>query len=419
VQQEVDEKVKSLAANKESLMNMTFKMNSIENIINDIIQINQIILDNKNNIILLPEYIVTQINNPVIHEFISSINIIIVELQKLDEYISLLEKRKAELESIGNLMNIFKLLRQNSSLTDELSRYLEDDKALSSERDAIIKKLTEVNEHIARLTGLNESIADIIRQKKEIDSEYDVLIKEQENLLKENTNLFHKRTLQDALSCFKNKEVDLLKNKELVKTEIETCTSMITNRTVLERRKEVFEEKLNLYELLYAIWNPKTGYPSMLIKEFLDEVTFVTNVSLDNIWGGLIRIKEFCIEESEFRISIVRGNTVLDDITECSTAEKNTLSLAISLAIIQVSTSYNIIRIDEADGKFDEIRRQSFLEMITEQLSASGCEDSYLITHNQHFENLPCNVILLKGYEQLVPEASLENKYVLYRYPSV
>jgi hypothetical protein len=419
VQRDIEEKTKSLSDNKERLMRLTFKTNSIENVINVANQINNIIFENKEKIVLLPEYLFNKINNPEIGDFLSSINIIISDLQELDEHISLLEKKKASLESIKNLMNLFKILKQNSSLSNELSGYLEDAKSLSSERDAIVSSLMETTENINKLTSLNESIAGIIKQKKEIDGEYEYLIKERENLLKENSNLFNKMTLQDALSCFKNKEADLIKNKELVKTEIETCASMITNRTVLEKRKELFEEKLNFYELLYAVWNPKTGYPSMLIKEFLDEVAFVTNLSLDNIWGGLIRIKEFCIDESEFRIPIIRGNTILDDITECSTAEKSTLSLAISLAIIQVSTSYNIIRIDEADGKFDEIRRQSFLEMITEQLSLSGCEDSYLITHNQHFENIPCNVILLKGYDQLVSEASLENKRVVYRYPSV
>jgi hypothetical protein len=270
-----------------------------------------------------------------------------------------------------------------------------------------------------KLTHLSESINTIIIKKQQLDSEAVVLRDEQEKLLLENKHLYNKQTLIFVQSSFKSKEMDLMKNQELMKNEIEKCTAMINNRSVLEKRKEIFEGKLRLYELLYAVWNPRTGYPSMLIKEFLDEVTFVTNTSLDNIWGGLIRIKEFRLGENEFKIPIIRGNTILDDISECSTAEQNTLALAISLAIIQVSTSYNIIRIDEADGGFDEVRRQSFLDMITEQLISAGCEDCYTITHNQFFENMPCNVILLKGYEYLVNEASLENKYILYRYPSI
>lgn len=418
-QKEIEEKNKNINQNKEKILSLTYKINTIEVIIKDIIKINQIIMDNKEQIVLLPEYLVNMIKNPDIDEFINSINMIVSELQRLDEYISLLEKKKSSIESIQNLTNIFKLLKQNDSLTSELTQYLEEEKNFCTERENIRKELSGVTEDLNKLNKLNESISSILVQKQEIDSQGEFLIQEKNNLLKENNNLYNKRTLQSALFCFKNKETDLIKNGEVIKNEIERCTSMITNKVILEKRKEAIEEKLRLYELLYNAWNPKTGYPSMLLKEFLDEVTFVTNISLDNIWGGLIRIKEFQLEETEFRIPIIRGNTILEDITECSTAEKNTLALAISLAIIQISTSYNIVRIDEADGGFDETRRQSFLEMITEQLISSGCEDSYLITHNQHFENIPCNVILLKGYECLVSELVLENKYVLYRYPSI
>jgi energy-coupling factor transporter ATP-binding protein EcfA2 len=419
IQKEIEEKNKIIIQNKEKLMALTLKMNTIENIYKEVTRINQILFDNKDEIVLLPEYLFKKINTPVIHELIGSMNIIIIELQHLDEYLSLLEKKKASAESVQNLINIFKLLKQNDSLNNELMQYIEEDKTLSQKREEVIKELTLVKENINKLSNLSQSISVLITQKEEIENNYTLLLEDKESLLKENTNLYYKKTFQEALSSFKNKEADLIKNGEQVKTEIERCTSMITNRTVLEKRKNIFEEKLRLYELLYAVWNPRTGYPSMLIKDFLDEVTFVTNVSLDNIWGGLIRIKEFQLEESEFRIPIIRGNTILEDITECSTAEKTTLALAISLAIIQISISYNVVRVDEADSGFDELRRQSFLEMITEQLGASGCKDSYLITHNQHFENLPCNVILLKGYEQLVSEATLENKRILYRYPSL
>jgi DNA repair exonuclease SbcCD ATPase subunit len=418
IKNEIEEKEKSLNQNKEKIMKLTIKLNSIENIFKELARINQIIIDNKEKIVLLPETLFKKINNPVIHEFIGSINIIISDLQKLDEYISLLEKKKASLESVRNLTNIYKLLKQNDSLNNELSSYLNEEKDLSLKREEIAKEIFSINDSLKKLSELGDSVASIIQEKKEIDRQYNNLLEDRENLLKENKNLYHKRVLQGALSSFKNKESDLVRNGEMIKTEIEKCSSMITNRAVLENRKEAFEEKLRIYELLYEVWNPRTGYPSLLIKDFLEEVTFVTNMSLDNIWGGLLRIKDFCIEESEFRIPVIRGNTVLEDITECSTAEKNTLALAISLAIIQVSISYNVIRIDEADGGFDETRRESFLEMITEQLSVSGCDDSYLITHNQHFENVPCNVILLKDYEKLVPESLLENKYILYKYPS-
>jgi hypothetical protein len=419
VKEEITRKGELLKQNRDQLTSLTLKINSVETIIRSVTQINNILFDHKQEIILLPKYIYEQINNPQIADFIYGVNSIIHDLQEVDEYVSLLEKRKSSIESIHNLKNIYDLLKATDSMNSETAVHLEEEKRLYQEREEVNTELGSVTEDLLKLTNLNESITGILEEKSRIESNRTILESEREKLFQENSGFYHKRILQSVLSSFKNKETDLVKNESLMKGEIEKCTAMITNRAVLEERKEAFEEKLKLYELLYAVWNPRTGYPSMLIKEFLDEVTFVTNTSLDNIWGGLIRIQDFVLTENEFRIPIVRGNTILEDITECSNAEKNTLALAISLAIIQVSTSYNVIRIDEADDGFDDLRRQTFLDMITRQLMEAGCTDSYLITHNQFFENIPCNVILLKGYDQLITQSSLENKHILYKYPSL
>lgn len=418
-QSEIDKKTLLLEENKENLARLSVKITTLEKVIGDVKRIDDIIGEQKEKIVLLPEYIYTKVMNKDKGEFIYSINTVVDDLQHLDEYVSLLEKKRAGNESIKNLLNIYKLLKQNDTLNSDLAQYLEDKKVLLKDREDVVKKLTDINQNIEKLSHLNESITNILKEKEAIDNGFSALEEERTKLYQENQNLYYKNTLQYAFNRFKNKENDLIKNNTIMKNEIEKCSTVITNRALLEQKKEALEGKLKIYEILYAVWNPRTGYPSMLIKDFLDEVTLVTNMSLDNIWGGLIRIKEFRLDENEFRIPIIRGNTILEDISECSTAEKSTLALAISLAIIQVSTSYNIVRLDEVDGGFDESRRQSFLDMITQQLSAAGCEDSYIITQNQHFENIPCNVILLKGYELLVSELSLDNKNILYKYPSL
>lgn len=413
---EINSKQITIEENKNKLSSINLKTAMIDNIIKDTLYINNTLFENKEKVVMLPPYIVDKINNPKIYEFIPSINIIVKELQQVDEYLSVLEKRKASTESIQNLLNIYRILKYNDSRNNELTECLEQEKKLYTERDNIGKDIEAMAEEISKLENLDSSIADILNEKKNIDDNRVYLERERGKLLNENTALYNKRVLECALSCFKIKEADLVKNESLAKTEIEKCTAVIANRDALEQRKGAMENKLRLYELLYSVWNPRTGYPSMLIKEFLDEVAYVTNYSLDNIWGGLIRIKEFNITENDFKIPILRGNTVLSDIIECSKAEKNTLSLAISLAIIQVSTSYNIIRIDEADGGFDNSRRQSFMNMISEQLLQAGCEDCYIITHNNLFDTIPCNLILLKGYEELTTAISIDNKNIIYRY---
>jgi DNA-binding FrmR family transcriptional regulator len=310
------------------------------------------------------------------------------------------------------------MLRYSNKTNEELTLYIEEEKALNSKRSEVSGQLTAIEKRVQELTHLDETITGIQAKKDELQLLQNTLLEERDTLLKENEYLYYKKILEYGMRVCKNKERDLLTNQMRVRTEIEKCTTALTSRSLLENRKEALEYALRQYELFYMVWNPRTGYPSMLIKEFLDEVAFITNTALDTIWGGLIRIESFIIDENEFRIPIIRGNSILADISECSTAEKSTLSLAISLSIIQASTSYNIVRIDEADGSFDDIRRQSFLTILNEHLYSTGCDDCYVITHNQFFESIPCNVILLKGYIDLVSPSALENKYILYQYPA-
>ena len=210
-------------------------------------------------------------------------------------------------------------------------------------------------------------------------------------------------------------------NKDIsaIKADIEKMKAAITSLDTLKARKATLEIKRDLYDVLFKVWNTKDGYPSILIKDFLDEVADAANRDLDKSWGGVLNIDEFSLENGEFKIPVIRGNTVLNDASETSKAEKATLGLSISTGIIDVSTEnslYNIVRLDECDGGFDGPRRQSFLENITTRLNEINCKNVFCITHNNCFENISCDVILLKGWDSMTSESSLLNKNIIFKY---
>ena len=157
------------------------------------------------------------------------------------------------------------------------------------------------------------------------------------------------------------------------------------------------------------------------VKQVILEVAFETNKNLDENWGGLIRIGKIDVE-NEFKIPVIRGSKNLQDVTECSKAEKSTISLALSFAIIKVSSKnslYNILRIDEADSGFDEVRRQAYLTTIQQEMNMINCKNAFIITHNQMFENAECDVILLKDYDKNLSAGSLKNKNIIYSFDKV
>lgn len=157
----------------------------------------------------------------------------------------------------------------------------------------------------------------------------------------------------------------------------------------------------------------------MLINDFLEEVTECTNNDLDESWGGMLNIKKPVLDASSLKVPVLRGNKDLDDVSECSKAERATIDLALSFGILEVSLEdslYSVIKIDEKDGPMDSTRKQTFLDTLLSRLDRIGCRNAYCITHSNCFDTVAADVILLKGYETMVSDASLSNKNVIYRY---
>ena len=156
-----------------------------------------------------------------------------------------------------------------------------------------------------------------------------------------------------------------------------------------------------------------------MINDFLSEVLYSANKDLDSSWGGMLNVADFDLKDTALVIPIQRGNTKLEDVGECSKAEKATMSLALSFGIIDASTkdkAYNIVKLDEVDSGMDVMRRQTFLESATSRLDEIGVENVFCVTHSNCFENVSADVILLKGWDSMVSESSLSNKNIIYRF---
>ena len=73
-----------------------------------------------------------------------------------------------------------------------------------------------------------------------------------------------------------------------------------------------------------------------------------------------------------------------------------------------------ILRLDEVDGVFDQDRRIGFLDMIQNRVNEMGVNTCVIITHNNEFEDIPCDVILLRGAD--ANSLKMKNKNILYKY---
>jgi hypothetical protein len=396
------------------------QIGSIKSSLYSVSKITDILMGINDSICYMPENIANEINSNNFDNFITHLDSIVKDIENIDEYVSLVAKKKSIEESIYGFENMSKLLALESANTAEMQKNIDMKNNLSKERDAISTQIETVKKEKAELEMIYASLDTILKQKEELDLEGIAIAAEKKALLDENTRLYNKRVLEHCVSTFKNHELLLCKTVLGLKSDIEKCNAAITSRETLVERKNHIEQISRVYDIAYRVWNPKTGYPSMLIKDFLDEVIMVANNNLDDIWGGMLHISDYELNDSEFRLPVQRGNTPLNDVAECSKSEKSTIAMAISFAIIEVSNAnkYNIIRIDEADGGYDEIRKQSYIETVSSKMQQIGCENAFIVTLNQMFDSVPCDVILIKNYDTITSTSSLLNKNIIYRYES-
>ena len=186
-------------------------------------------------------------------------------------------------------------------------------------------------------------------------------------------------------------------------------------KTLIESRDSLIKKKKR-YEVLANIWSPKIGYPSWEMEEFLDTLTEQTNSDLEKMWGGNLKIEQFEIGATDFKIKINRNGKILDDVTDCSDGEQSTMALAISFAIIEINLryrKYNVLRFDEVDGPFDDTRRRSFMETLVSRVPSLDCGNLFIITHNNEFSDADADLIILDGANE---DINFANKNVIYHY---
>lgn len=419
IRQNIILKKNEISINESDIEKTIIDINNIKNSFANISKITDALMSINEKIVYLPKDIVDKINSSDPSYVIENTDKILSELKELDEYVSVQERLKTAKDSLFNLRNISKLLEVKDKTSAELKISISNQEEYKRRRNCIVDNLKQATDNLVKLNDISNSVESLSAEKTYLRDAYRELSSTKSFLSVYNDRLYNKRVIQQCVSSLKAKELDLDTSISSLKADIEKWNSLLTSRATLEERKNNLEVKRNIYDLAYSVWNAKTGYPSMIIKDFLNEVQYIANKNLDEIWGGVIRLEQFQINENEFSIPVKRGNVLLHDVTECSTAEQSTIALILSFAIIEVSSEnslYNIVRIDEADAGFDETRRQTFLSTVLGRMKQINCRNAYVVTHNNAFDNVTCDVILLKGYEKIISIGALDNKNIIYSF---
>jgi DNA repair exonuclease SbcCD ATPase subunit len=234
--------------------------------------------------------------------------------------------------------------------------------------------------------------------------------------------------LKDDLLPSEARESELLKIKaslDVNSTEIQKLQSdlekLIGNQTVLNNDiKSLSEEKdrvkhslmllaeysielkqytdnYNKIQKIRYYSSPSTGIQTLFMSMYMNKIITIANELLSLLFDGEFVLQPFIINENEFRIPCLGSGLLHDDISSMSTAQKCMISMILSFAILQQSsTKYNVIMLDEIDGGLDTNNRGYFIELLDKLMYMLQAEQCFIISHNNELNTAACDLIVLK-----------------------
>lgn len=229
------------------------------------------------------------------------------------------------------------------------------------------------------------------------------------------------RTLVEALEKYDGsvKELDdLIKVEEYIQELLNDLNDMCRISGNLEKKKEFLVKQLrekefalseykklnkelkkaqNIYDDLIAIKTSTSntkGIPLVFIDMYLKDIAEFANKLLDTVYNGSLYIHKFDVQADSFKIPFIKDGIEIPDISLASQGEQSFLNMAISFALSAKNLdTYNIPLLDEVDATFDRENRERCLDVIDHLNEDIHCEQEFIISHNNMYDQYPVDVL--------------------------
>jgi len=358
-----------------------------------------------NSILKEPAVLLTSFDSLMLY-FLNSSTIERKELlssgaENLRYYVSL-KNEIADIEKeIQNIEDKIKANESIDSIYKDLSSELEE---LKSKQATMSENISVYNTTLVSYEECKSELEDKIGEHKKIvelfNQEKDFLLKYNETKEKfddtENI-LVEISKLATTVSEEKEEKDSYSSQLPLIEEALDRVKIKISKLKEYTDRKKSLEDNYEKTSWIKDSLNPTKGIPVYFIDNYLDKTKFITNNLLDISQNGKFAIS-FEVDDKDFFIKVYKNNgDILSDISQASQGETALTSLSLSLALIEQSMKkYNIFLLDELDGALDATNRRCFIDMVQSQMKVLNSEQVFIISHNNEFENIPIDMILLK-----------------------
>lgn len=315
-------------------------------------------------------------------------------------------------DKIHELQILEKDLKYKSSLDNELeinNKHLKDliDKKNKYDNDiknnkSKLEELIESKDNLEYLLENKQSFDELSNMENEI------------NLLK----MYKEQSieLQSEIMDIKDRLENINKEKDELNKNRDKQIYLKKTIKKTTKQKEAYEYNFKDIEVIRKVLSTNKGIPLIFVKSYLQKTRKLVNDILEDVFDGEKKLDKFVINDKEFRIPLITGNEINEDISNASSGERSIISLAFTLALTEQNKisnmMYRILLLDEVDGPLDAKKRRKFLNLLEKRTKKLKIKQSFMITHNDCFNDYPVNLILFKGHTI----NDTKNKNIIYSY---
>lgn len=386
----------------------------------------------------LSEYINPSIEDDLLDsDSLKQINIIDENFNRIEDQIMIFKnlkfpdkikeifKRKTILSNMEDRSNLFNIedlneylfiIKENENQLIDLQRLKEYEQKLKFYQDngidqfeSNIEELIKSNESlinknnilIDQINKLNIKINDCNKNIKIIDqycSQSKIIPSIKSNLDELNLKLNELNSINEKINSLEQKYFALTNEIMILKSKIKSKEINIDNYKRLLNENSLLELKFKELSMIHESVSTKKGIPVIYIKSYLERIHSFTNKLLEIIYEDSIQISNFVITQDSFEIPYIKNGLKIPDIKFGSQSEVALITMAISFALIKMSTKqYNILLLDEIDAGLDDHNKSLFLEMLNAQMDQINSDQVFIISHNlaNGVLSIPMDVIKL------------------------
>lgn len=325
------------------------------------------------------------------------------DLYKYVDHVNVFEELRFLRDKLVKLESEYEIYKNRNDIIEEISKDI----------DTLNDKLSGIVDTIERMNSDILSIRTEYTEKESILQIVDSILNKYEELRRLST---HYDDIQKEISVmYSNMEIIEQAVKEA--NDIDTKLINIDNelKPILEDRdsikfaitrvqdyyKElsVYENEYKKLEIIKKYSSPtKAGIQNIFIDMYMGQTLNTANQLLSMFFNGRLCLLKYHIDDNEFRIPCTSLESPInnDDINSCSGGESAVISIVLSFALLQQSsTIYNIPRLDEMDATLDQNNKAICMEVIFMIMDMLKIESCIMISHSSESSLTNADIICL------------------------